>query len=756
MLRAADLDGASTGTLRRSWPAFLRRAALVSLAILVAFAALLAVWLWWTVPIAKSAEPMVPGRIELLTRDGRVFAYDGVIMDDPVAVEKLPAHVAEAFYAIEDRRFRSHFGIDPIGIARAAWTGYGGGSTITQQLVKNAYLIDPETGKPYPGYTRKLRELAIAVWLELWLTKDEILERYLSMVQFGKRVYGLRAASLHYFHRQPERLTLPQAIMLAGLVQAPSRYDPVTNEARARKRAARVGQAMQDAGYLPAGPDGLPAIAELDVRITRRERTGFYFADWVIADARAQAGRSFGVRRIPTTLDGVLQQAAQDVARDAPVPEAEVALVAMRPNGEVAAMIGGRDYAAAQFNIAVDGRRQPGSTFKLFTYVTALQNGMRPASQVSDAPITSGEYRPENGDGQYTGAITLKEAFARSSNVAAVRLFDKAGPDAVIDTARAFGITGKVEMTPSLALGTAETSLMSMTAAYAGIAAGEVRVAPYGLLPSPADSVAVPQITGEERTPIDRRVLADMRAMLAEVIASGTGKAAQLPVPAYGKTGTTQNNRDAWFIGYAGELVVGVWLGMDEGAADKSLSGGDAAAKVWQAFMLRAIAADKLTMPKAPNSGAGTGTGTGTGTGAGTDGDAGDGDPAQPAVSGLRGDDGSALALPAPPAIRRGAAATGGPGDRAGASSPAGSAQRSTPGRSDNGDGGIIFEDDPAPLRPGQAAPQRQTAAPGTRPRPPERVQQRPGQQATPRPARRRATSDEDENFTIECGDDSC
>lgn len=747
MVLEANHGGEGSVTRRSSWPAYLRRAALACLAIFAVFVALLTIWLWWTVPIAKSAEPMVPGRIELLTRDGKVFAYDGVIMDDPVAVEKLPAHVAEAFYAIEDRRFRSHFGVDPIGIARAVWTGYGGGSTITQQLVKNAYLIDPETGLPYPGYTRKLHEMAIAMWLEIWLTKDEILSRYLSMVQFGKRVYGLRAASLHYFHRQPERLTPPQAIMLAGLVQAPSRYDPVTNEANARKRAMRVGKAMQDAGYLPAGPDGLPAIAELDIRITRQERTGFYFADWVIADARAQAGRTYAVQRIPTTLDNVLQQAAQEVARDAPVPGAEVALVAMRPNGEVAAMIGGRDYTRAQFNIAADGRRQPGSTFKLFTYVTALQNGMRPGSLVSDTPITSGDYRPENGDGLYGGQITLTEAFARSSNVAAMRLFEKAGPDAVIDTARAFGITGKVEMNPSLALGTAETSLLAMTAAYAGIAAGEVRVAPYGLLPSPADSVAAPQPAGEERTPIERRVLGDMRAMLAEVIASGTGKAAQLPVPAYGKTGTTQNNRDAWFIGYAGELVVGVWLGTDEGASDKTLSGGDAAAKVWQAFMLRAIAADKLAMPRAPVGGGGAAAGD-TGTGAGADGDAGVGAPV------LRGDDGRTVALPPPPAIRRGA----------GSSDEGNRVRQSAGGGDGDGAGGIIYEDDPAPLRPGQSGAQRQTAAPGTRPgaqapqrpRPPERVQQRLDQQAAQRRDRRRTNSDEDEDFTIECGDESC
>jgi penicillin-binding protein 1A len=746
MLLEANHEAEGSAARRRSWPAFVRRAALISLAVFVPFFVFLTIWLWWTVPIGKSAEPIVRGRIELLARDGKPFAYDGVIMDEPVAVKNLPRHVTDAFYAIEDRRFRSHFGVDPISVARALWTGYGGGSTITQQLVKNAYLIDPETGKPYPGYSRKLREMAIAMWLELWLTKDEILERYLSMVQFGKNVYGLRAASLHYFYRQPERLTVPQAIMLAGLVQAPSRYDPVTNEANARKRAVRVGKAMQDAGFLPAGPNGLPAIAELDVRIAQKERSGFYFADWMLGEARAQVGRSYKPQQVATTLDSVLQQAAQDVARDAPVPGAQVALVAMRPNGEVAAMIGGRNYTTAKFNIAVDGRRQPGSTFKLFTYVAALQKGMRPGSTVSNAPITSGDYRPGNGDGQYGGAITLTEAFARSSNVAAVRLFEKVGPDAVIDIARAFGITDKVEINPSLALGTAETSLLSMTAAYAGIAAGEVRVTPFGLLPPAGDSSAAPQSEGEERTAIDPIVLGYMRAMMAEVITSGTGKAAQLPVPAYGKTGTTQNNRDAWFIGYAGKLVVGVWLGTNEGTANKSLSGGDAAAKVWRAFMLRAIAADKLAMPRAPTGGA-----AGAGVGGGV------GDSALPGGSELRGDDGRAVAIPPPPAIRSGAGAASNSGGV--------SARQIAAGSSTADDGGIGFEDAPTPLRPGENTAPRQTAMPGPgtggqypqRPLPPQRVQGRLDQRAAQRLDRRRSpSSDEDEDFTIECGDESC
>ncbi len=698
---------------------------------------------------------MVPGRLVLLTRDGTFIAEDGYLMDTPVEVAKLPPHVAQAFYAIEDRRFPSHIGFDPIGIARALvnnLTGGGrqGGSTITQQLAKNAYLRDPRTGDPYPGYSRKLREIAIAVWLETWLTKDQILERYLSMVPFGERVYGLRAASLFYFHRQPERLTVAQAIMLAGLVQAPSRLDPsMKAEERSRKRALVVARAMQAEGYLPPGPEGLPAPAQLDIRQQRRPRTGLYFADWVMDDARAQVGRSYARHEVRTTLDGQLQTIAQELVRAAPYPDTDVALVAMRPNGEVVAMIGGRDYRKKQFNIAVDGRRQPGSTFKLFTYVTALQAGKRPGSLVSDAPLTAGPYQPVNADGRYAGDIPLSEAFARSSNVAAARLFEELGADNVIDTARAFGFEGAVNMDPSLALGTSETSLLSMTAAYAGIAAGKVAIAPYGLPPTAAGRTA-------ELTPLDGRVVGDMKAMLAQVIASGTGQAAQLPVPAYGKTGTTQNNRDAWFIGFAGELVVGVWFGNDSGAANPAIAGGDAAARLWREFMLRAIAADRLMAPRDPDPRSGGAGGSGTGRSGLEGSGAGSGAP----VSGLRGDDGRPVTyVPdarAPGRREQGfgaGAGAAGAGGTPGASSSAGSGGGAGGNAPDDGiifDGEATSPADRPTVRRSTITPQGTTASPG-RPQPPVRTQPPP-----PRRPRQSTTGDEDEDFTIDCGDDSC
>lgn len=744
--------------------------------ILVAIASF---WLWWTVPVDKSALPLVPGPIVLLTREGEPFAAAGPRMDAPVEVGKLPPYVAQAFYAIEDRRFEYHPGVDPIGITRAFLnnlTGGGqqGGSTITQQLAKNVYLIDPKTGAPYPGYSRKLREIAIAFWLETWLTKDQILERYLSNVAFGKNIYGLRAASLHYFYRQPENLTLPQAIMLAGLVQAPSRYDPTRNEASARARARRVSEAMQDAGYLPPGDDNLPNIAELDLRIDPPLRTHFYFADWVMDAARARAGQGYVERRVTTTLESELQKAAQDVVRDQSPPGVDVALVAMRPDGEVVAMIGGRDYARSQFNIAVSGRRQPGSTFKLFTYFTALQNGMGPETGISNAPITEGDYRPTNSDGNYADYISLAEAFATSSNVAATRLFEQVGADAVVDTARLFGVSSPMDMNPSLALGTSDVSLLQMTAAYTAIAAGQARIEPLGVprTDSPTNTSAADESPIVE---LDPRVVRDMRKMLARVITDGTGQAAQLPVPAYGKTGTTQNNRDAWFIGYAGELVVGVWLGNDSGATIAGMSGGEAAARLWRDFMLRAIAADRLKRPdlsaasatSGKNSAGPAGIGGTTISGATVGGQSAP-DGSAPSTGGrLRGDDGQLIDLSQSAATVRSGRASGGVVPGGSRSNQVRGSQGGSLGGSQGSAQAVPSAQSTSNFTQGGNAPRlpatRETVRSGSRPQPPQPPQRpttsplrpvAPVREQTRRP--RTNSGDEDEDFTIDCGDDSC
>ena len=376
-------------------------------------------WLAVTAPLSRSLKPIAPPSVSLTSADGHVIARRGAIIDRPVAIADLPKHVPQAFMAIEDRRFYSHWGVDPRGIARAAWHNLWsdgssqGGSTITQQLAKGVFLSSDRT------FGRKAREAMIAFWLEAWLTKNQIFERYLSNVYFGDNVYGLRAASLHYFNRQPERLTIPQAAMLAGLLKAPSRLAPTTNLKGARERAALVTQAMVEAGYISKAERNALRPARLNVRETPASTTGTYFADWVLPEARDRAGAVYGAQTVPTTLDWRVQRLAEAAIRRAPLGKAEAALVAMKPDGSVVAMVGGKNYRKSSFNRAVQAKRQPGSTFKLFVYLAAFRAGMTPEDFVEDTPITTGTYRPANHGGKYRGRITLRQAFAASSNVTA-------------------------------------------------------------------------------------------------------------------------------------------------------------------------------------------------------------------------------------------------------------------------------------------------------------------------------------------------
>lgn len=540
---------------------------------------LLLAWLAFTAPLSKSLRPIVPPEITLTAADGTPIARKGGVVDAPVEMAKLPPHVREAFLAIEDRRFDDHWGIDPRGLARAAWTGVGGGSTITQQLAKFTFLTPEQT------LSRKAREMLIAFWLEAWLTKDEILERYLSNAYFGDNVYGLRAASLHYFYRQPERLTVPQAAMLAGLVQAPSRLNPVRHYARAEKRMRLVLNAMAEVGYISPAEARAPS-PRLDVRDARSVPAGTYFADWALPEARALAQGGYAKQTIKTTLDSRLQDIARQVTRAAPLGGAQVALVAMRPNGEVVAMIGGTDYGKTPFNRATQARRQPGSTFKLFVYLAALRDGWSPDDTIANTEITQGGYRPRNYGGRYSPTITLADGFAQSSNVAAVRLMQQVGSAQVIATARDLGVSAPMaEGDPSLALGTSTVSLIELTAAYAAVAANAMPVRPHAL-PRPEAGFWEKLWDGPKSLP--RRVREDMKAMLRRAINTGTGRAATLPIANFGKTGTTQDSRDALFVGYAGDLVVGVWIGRDDNTPLGGITGGTVPARIWRDFMMRA------------------------------------------------------------------------------------------------------------------------------------------------------------------------
>jgi len=578
-------------TRRRKWMRRISR----GFAIFCVIFLLLVGWLALTAPLSKSLEPIAPPQITLLASDGTPIARIGAIVDTPVKTKDLPKHVTGAFLAIEDRRFYTHWGVDPRSIARAVWSNLTGGrtqggSTITQQLAKFTFLTPKRT------LGRKAREALIAFWLEAWLTKDEILERYLSNAYFGDNTYGLRAASLHYFYRQPEKLTPAQAAMLAGLVQAPSRLAPTRNPDLAEKRMKLVLNAMVDTGHMTAAEAKAIRTPRIDVRTRNTLPTGTYFADWALPEARKLSDVGYSRQTITTTLDARLQSVARRVTSRAGLGKAQVALVAMRPNGEVVAMIGGKDYAASPFNRATQAKRQPGSTFKLFVYLAALRAGWDPDDMISNEAIETGAYQPKNSGGAYSKEISLEDAFATSSNVAAVRLLREIGDDKVIDMARDLGVTAPMAKgDPSLALGTSSMTLLELTAAYAAVAANSYPVEPHAF-EAEEKGWFENLISGPSRFGSDEHEA--IEKMLRAAVNRGTGRAARLPQANFGKTGTSQDNRDALFVGYANDLVVGVWIGNDDNTPLQGVSGGGLPARIWRDFMTQASGKSAAPRPK--------------------------------------------------------------------------------------------------------------------------------------------------------------
>ena len=576
---------------RRWWPIVLYA---VSAAFLVTL-----IWLIVTAPLSRALEPLDDPAILLLSQEGRPIARRGAIKEAPVDVTRLNSVTPAAFVAIEDRRFYRHWGVDPRGIGRAMVANMQaggvrqGGSTITQQLAKTSFLSSDRSLK------RKAQEVIIAFWLEAWLTKDEILSRYLSSVYFGDGVYGLRAASKHYFGRSPENLNLAQSAMLAGVVQAPSRLAPTKNLKLAQARSKLVLKAMAETGAVSRSRANAATPARPMYRSSKIP-TGTYFADWVSPSARDAFETDFGEVRVPTTLDADLQRLAVRAVSRAGIGDAQAALVAMRPDGRVVAMVGGKSYKDSPFNRATQARRQPGSAFKLFVYLAALRAGWTPDSKVDDRPITIAGWTPANNDGVYRGEITLREAFARSSNAATVRLSEEVGRANVLRAARELGITTALPNSPSVALGTAGVSLLELTSAYAAVASGRYPIRARGL----PDEAGAGRFAGllQSRGRMDsRRDWAPMLDLLYAAANNGTGKRAALAVPTFGKTGTSQDNRDALFVGFAGDLVVGVWVGRDDDRPlGKNVSGGTTPAQIWRNFMVSAIAVDGRAGPKLP------------------------------------------------------------------------------------------------------------------------------------------------------------
>jgi penicillin-binding protein 1A len=557
---------------------------------------LIILWLTITAPLSRSLGPIAAPSLTILSAEGEPIARRGSIIGPPVSVADLPPHVGQAFVAIEDRRFFYHSGLDPWGMARAMLRNLNagrvreGGSTITQQLAKTSFLSPDRT------VTRKAQEALIALWLEARLSKTEILSRYLSNVYFGDNVYGLRAAARHYFNVNPEQLTLAQSAMLAGVVNAPSRLAPTTNLQAARTRARLVLQRMADIGYVTEAEARAARTAR--VRQGRRDDvpTGTYFADWVLPQASDLSDDGYGQRFVQTTLEGDLQRLAVRAVRRAGLGRSQAALVAMRLDGRVVAMVGGKDYAQSPYNRATMARRQPGSAFKLFVYLAAFRAGLTPDTPVNDVPINLGGWQPHNYGDSYRGQISLRDAVTFSSNSVAVQISERVGRDNVIRAARDLGVTSPLRPAPSLPLGVNGMTLMELTAAYAAVASGRYPIHPHGLPPQESAWFGRPaDAPGTNRD----RAFPMLREVLYSVVQRGTGRAANLSVPTFGKTGTTSDYRDALFVGFAGDLVVGVWVGNDNNSPLPGTSGGGLPARIWRSFMAEALGTQSAPPPAA-------------------------------------------------------------------------------------------------------------------------------------------------------------
>jgi penicillin-binding protein 1A len=556
----------------------------------------LVAWLSWRLPVSRALDPLPSPALVMVSADGHPFARRGYLKDRPVEVDALPAYVPAAFVSIEDRRFYHHFGIDPIGIGRAMLANlrHGGvregGSTITQQLAKTAFLSPDRTLR------RKAQEVFVALWLEARLSKKQILSRYLSSVYFGDGVYGLRAAAQHYFAKPPEQLTLGEAAVLAGLVKAPSALEPIDHPQAAARRADVVLAAMIDTKAITA--EDAAHARRVRVRAADPLPVGGYFADWAAPQVKQQLDAQYGVVQVRTTLDSRLQRRAERVVRawlDGPGRRqgaTQAALVALRPDGAVVAMVGGRDYGQSQFNRVVQAKRQPGSAFKLFVYLAAFRDGSRPDDLVSEAPITVGGWTPRNYERTSGGMLTLREAFAQSSNIAAVRLAEHVGRQRVVDAAQDLGVTSPLVNDASLPLGASEMSLLELTSAYAAVAAGHAPVQPYALQGAGLPAAQPRALPDDQRQ--------DLLALMSAAVETGTARAARLDQPVFGKTGTTQEHRDAVFVGFTGDLVVGVWVGNDDHSPMKGVTGGGLPAGIWHDFVQSALDAGLVERVRPP------------------------------------------------------------------------------------------------------------------------------------------------------------
>ena len=548
-------------------------------------------------PLVSSLDKRPPN-LTILASNGKVLAERG-LRRGHIRLSRLPPYAVDAVLATEDRRFYSHLGVDPIGLVRAAvrnaWAGtvVEGGSTISQQLAKNLFL------KPERTLARKFQEVILAIWLETRFSKDKILELYLNRVYFGAGAYGIEAAARRYFGKSARHIKLSEAALLAGLLKAPSRYAPTSSARRAEKRAAVVIENMVKAGMLTPSQ----AVAALAAPARVRNPSGItgyeYAVDWVVELLPGFVGEQHTDLIVETSIDADLQRKAQNIVRLAMARNSvrhrvgEAATVVLDRRGAIKALVGGRSYKRSQFNRAVKAYRQPGSAFKPFVFLAALESGMTPDTVTSDKPVTINGWRPKNYKNRYRGKVTLREGLAHSINTVAVRLTMEVGRWRVVRTARRLGIGSRLHSRPSIALGTAEVNLVELTSAYAPFANGGKGVLPHIIK---RVRTARGKVVYRRRGSGPGRVVAHayvgaMNEMMNATLMDGTGKQAALARhPAGGKTGTTQNSRDAWFIGYTSHLVAGVWVGNDDGGPMKKVTGGTLPARIWKSIMTEAHA----------------------------------------------------------------------------------------------------------------------------------------------------------------------
>ncbi|WP_301592216.1 transglycosylase domain-containing protein [Sabulicella glaciei] len=567
---------------------------LLRLAVLLAiwgglFLAAVLIFFTWDMPradaaLARQRRPSVT----LQSSDGNLLATQGDLYGETLRLRDMPRHLPAAILAIEDRRFREHFGLDPVGIARALYRNFSegdvvqGGSTLTQQLAKNLFLSSERS------FRRKVQEALMALWLESRFSKDQLLEIYLNRVYLGAGAWGVDAAARVYFGVSARRVTLPQAAILAGLPQAPSRHNPRSNPDGATARGRDVLAAMRDTGAITEAQMEA-AIEEMQIP-PRPSRNGGWFADWIFEDVPTKFPDSRDLV-IRTTLDRRWQQAVESrlaalLDREgaaARVGQGAVVVLDVE-SGAVRAMAGGRDFRTSPFNRATDARRQPGSTFKTFAFLAALERGASPGDAVADGPLRMGGWSPSNGHWRTRGSVTLEEAFAQSVNTAAVRVMQQGGgPRAVAEAAHRLGVEGRFGRDASVVLGTGEATLLDMTSAFAALANGGRRVTPFGMARIEGVNLAMPAMPQV----VEPGTAAQMRRMMQAVTARGTGRAAAVPgVVTGGKTGTTQDYKDAWFIGYAalpgGTVAIGIWMGNDRNQPMEDVRGGTLPARLFR------------------------------------------------------------------------------------------------------------------------------------------------------------------------------